>query len=285
VITARELAGRMAVKRYPRSWRGRCPCCGYAGTFSIKEGRDGRALTYCANGCERDDLHDALNRVMGGTWTPPDRPDAQDEARARERKQAAALRLWRGSAPAAGTIVNTYLTTRGLPGLAASPAVRFRGDCPHPEGGRLPAMIALVTDAADQPIGIHRTYLARDGAGKAAVEPQKATLGPIWGGSIRLDPQAPELVIGEGIESSASAGRLLGLPAWAAISAGNLAKALILPLEVRKVVIAADPDPNGREAAREAWFRLRAGGREVRIAVPDQEGRDFNDLILMKEHA
>ncbi len=57
----------------------------------------------------------------------------------------------------------------------------------------------------------------------------------------------------------------------------------MLPREVRKVVIAADPDRTGREAAREAWIRWRGEGREVRIAVPDQEGRDFNDLIL-KEH-
>ena len=63
----------------------------------------------------------------------------------------------------------------------------------------------------------------------------------------RRHPTAPfadrqPLVIGEGIESSASAGRLMGLPAWAAVSAGNLAKGLVLPSEARRVVIAADPD-------------------------------------------
>jgi putative DNA primase/helicase len=48
------------------------------------------------------------------------------------------------------------------------------------------------------------------------------------------------LVIGEGIETAASAGLLMGTPAWAAISAGNMAKGLVLPPEVRRVVIAAD---------------------------------------------
>jgi putative DNA primase/helicase len=168
--------------------------------------------------------------------------------------------------------------------LATSPALRFRADTPHPEGGKLPALLALVTDVRDQPIGIHRTFLARDGS-KAQVEPQKASLGPVWGGAVRLDPVGPELVTGEGIESSASAGRVLGMPAWSALTAGNIEKALVLPPEVRKVVIACDNDRSGRQAATAAWFRWRAEGREVEIATPDKEGSDFNDILLAREAA
>ena len=110
---------------------------------------------------------------------------------------------------------------------------------------------------AGVPLGIHRTYLASDGS-KARVEPPKASLGPIWGGAIRLDTFAPELplVVGEGIESSASAARLLGFPGWAAISAGNLGRGLLLPPDVRRVIIAADPDDAGRAAAE----KLGCGG-------------------------
>jgi putative DNA primase/helicase len=102
-------------------------------------------------------------------------------------------------------------------------------------------------------------------------------------GAIRLDTIAEELVIGEGIETSASAGRLLGLPAWAAISAGNLAAGLLLPAEVRRVVIAADADPSGERAARQAALRWQREGRSVRIARPDKSGRDFNDLLRARE--
>jgi hypothetical protein len=145
-------------------------------------------------------------------------------------------------------------------------------------------MIALVTNVAGEPLGIHRTYLGREGS-KACVEPVKASLGPVWGGAIRLDSLRPgvPLVIGEGIESSASAGRLMGFPAWAAISAGNLAKGLVLPLEARRVVIAADPDDAGRNAARAAWVRFKAEGRDVQIALPYREGCDFNDLLLARD--
>jgi putative DNA primase/helicase len=238
------------------------------------------ARLYCSNGCEGDRLADALARAMGQP-VPRVKIDARD-AVARERNRERALGLWRGSDLAVGTLADCYLTRRGLPGLAASPALRFRDDTPHPERGRLPALIALVCDVTGAPVGIHRTYLARDGS-KARVEPVKASLGPVWTGAIRLQGLAPGdlLVIGEGIETAASAGRVMGLPAWAAISAGNLAKALVLPPEVSRVVIAADRDDAGRDAARDAWFRWTAEGRKVQIATPNGSG-DFNDLLLVQ---
>jgi putative DNA primase/helicase len=139
-------------------------------------------------------------------------------------------------------------------------------------------MVAEVLNMAGHPVACHRTYLTRDG-GKAGVDPVKASLGPVWGGAVRLDQAAPELVIGEGIETAASAGLLLRLPAWAAISAGNLGRGLVLPSEVRAVVIAADPDPAGKAAAAAASTRWQAEGRHVRIATPDQSRQDFNDVL------
>ncbi len=139
-------------------------------------------------------------------------------------------------------------------------------------------MIAAVLDMAGRPVAVHRTYLARDGS-KADADPVKASLGPVWGGAIRLAPVAVELVIGEGVETAASAGLLLGLPAWAAISAGNMATGLVLPLDVRSVVIAADPDGPGLDTARTACTRWTAEGRRVRLATPDKAGRDFNELL------
>jgi putative DNA primase/helicase len=71
-------------------------------------------------------------------------------------------------------------------------------------------MVALVSGPAGEIIAVHRTHLTRDGR-KAMVTPVKASLGPIWGGAIRLhdpDPAQP-LVIGEWIETSASAGCLM----------------------------------------------------------------------------
>ncbi len=282
MMIAADIALRLGLRRYPRSWRGHCPACDYPSTFAVRAGRDGRAILFCASCQDRDALADAVARATGQERQPESRDD-RGAAAARQRRQDAALRLWRGSEPATGTLADRYLTARGLPGLAASSALRFRGDTPHPEGGRLPAMIALVCDVAGMPVGVHRTYLGRNGS-KARVEPAKASLGQTWVGAIRLHPLAlgVPLVIGEGIESAASAGRLLGSPAWAAISAGNLAKGLALPPEALRVLIAADPDDAGRNAANAAWLRWRHEGRTVQIATPDGAG-DFNDVLIARE--
>ena len=275
-MNAAELAGRLGLARSGRSWRGACPACGYPRAFTLRAGKADAALTYCANGCDRVELRAVVEGIAGGGTAAP---IAETQAPSAGRRDAA-MRLWAGSEAAPGTLAETYLAARALPGLAASPALRFRADTPHPEGGRLPAMLALVRNAAGEPMGLHRTYLAGDGHGKAAVEPAKASLGPVWGGAIRLDAPdgAAALVIGEGIESSASAARLIGLPAWAAISAGNLARGLILPPVVRRVVIAVDPDPPGEDAASKAADRWQRAGLYVQLARPTV-GADFNDTL------
>ena len=53
-------------------------------------------------------------------------------------------------------------------------------------------MVALVTHGADgKPIGIHRTFLARDANGKAPVEPAKMMLGPA--GAARCGSDQPAM--------------------------------------------------------------------------------------------
>jgi putative DNA primase/helicase len=150
----------------------------------------------------------------------------------------------------------------------------------------LPALLAAISGQNGQLVALHRTFLQQDGRGKADIELPRASLGPVAGGAIRLDPVGPELVVGEGIESSAAAGRLLGLPAWAAVSCGNLARSLVLPPSVRSVVVAADHDTGdgmgrqpGQAAARQAATRWQHEGRTVRTALPDRPGSDFADLL------
>ncbi len=55
-------------------------------------------------------------------------------------------------------------------------------------------------------------------------------------------------------------------------------KAVMVPDNVREVVILADGDDAGESAAQEAAERFLTQGREVRIARPPT-GKDFNDLL------
>jgi hypothetical protein len=175
-------------------------------------------------------------------------------------KSRRALALWGDAIPAIGTLAERYLGVRCLPDLATSPALRFHPLCPHRKGVRLPAMIALVVRADGTPIAIHRTFLRPDESGKADIASPRASLGPFTGRAIRLDPAGPELAIGEGIESSASTGRMLGLPAWSAVACGNLAENLILPPHVRSVVVVAFLVRTAGDQARTRRSKPLGGG-------------------------
>jgi putative DNA primase/helicase len=185
-----------------------------------------------------------------------------------------------------GAIAEKYLSSRGLKCLLNSTALRFHPTTAHPDLTARPALVARVVDVDGNPIAVHRTYLAPYGHGKAAANPQRASLGPVKGGVIRLfeiDPALP-LVVGEGIETSASAGLLLKGTAWAALSAGNLEKSLRLPSSVQEVIIAEDPDPPGHRASRGAAKRWVRDGHIVKVATPSGSG-DFNDVLRAKAEA
>jgi len=278
MMNAADLAARLGLRRTGRTWSGTCPACGYRGTLSVTE-RDGRTLWHC-HSC-RDGA--AIARAIK---LRPDRLLTANAANFANRPAApdrrdAARRLWDRAAPINGTVAERYLAARGLVGFT-SHALRFLPDQRHaPTGSRWPVMLAACTCPTSGELrAVHRTFIARDGSGKAPVDPAKMTLGPTGGAVIRLtEPMADRpLVIGEGVETSASAGVLIGAPAWAAIAAGNMS-GIVLPATVKAVVIAADPDPVGQREAEAAARRWQAEGRAVEIATPDDPNEDFNDML------
>jgi hypothetical protein len=209
---------------------------------------------------------------------------------ANEQRIAGALDLWRyKTAPAAGTVVETYWRSRGLGRLAIPSTIRIsRFDLRHPEGGCRPCMVALAEHVEHGAVAVHRTFLAFDGSGKASFRSPRLSLGPVGGAAIRLAaaPEHEPLVVAEGIETAASAMLATGFPAWAALSAGGIERLVLPPVPAAStVIIAADHDRNGvgQRAARSAADRWLAEGRHVRIALPPAPGSDFNDLLNMRE--
>ncbi len=186
------------------------------------------------------------------------------------------------AAPLAGTVAETWLRSRGL-AVPASDDLRFAPDLTHFDTKTgWPGMIGVVRDPAGTVLGVHRTYLALDGAAKAPVPKPRMALGEIHGGTVRLAEPADGLVgLAEGIETALAVMTACpALPMWAALSAGNLAE-LSLPDGIARVVICADHDPGGAglDAARALAGRL-IEGRKVFIACPPSAGDDFNDVLL-----
>jgi putative DNA primase/helicase len=205
---------------------------------------------------------------------------------------ARARAIWREALPAAGTIVEKYLEGRyiilgDLPADARG-KLRFHPRCPHPSDAPLPVMIGLVEHSDRGFVGIHRTYLCADGAGKTEIEPAKASLGSVGGGAVRFGmPRTHEsLAVAEGIETALSVAVACAMPAWAALSAGGI-RALVLPREATHVVICADHDASGtgQRAAQDAAQRWLAEGRHVRIAMPPEPDTDMADVLLGHDYA
>jgi putative DNA primase/helicase len=284
-MSAAEIAERLGGCRAGSGWW-LCPCPAHSDSspsLGLKDGDRG-LIVKCFAGCKRE----AVLAKLGDPGSPPDpeelaRQRATDE-RAAARRTAVARDIWRTSTVAnEASLVAIYLATRQI--LMLVPAsLRLQGPLgPYgehkPSGARRPQMIAAVQHVdRGGVVAVHRTFLAADGYGKAAVEPQRMILGPARGGAVRLAPLAEKLMVGEGIETCLSAMEATGIGTWAALSTSGL-KALVLPPVVREVIILADNDAAGIGAAEAAARRWYAEGRRVRIALPPKAGADFNDLL------
>ncbi|MGE3782057.1 MAG: toprim domain-containing protein [Alphaproteobacteria bacterium] len=253
---------------------------------------------HCHAGCSRDEVLAELHRLrlldFAGSVGTPDPAELEQQREAEKRRRmtriADALDFWqRETADPVGTTVERYWSIRGLGDLPFPLTIRAAHSwLRHPEGGSRPAMVALVEHVAFGPVAIHRTYLAIDGSCKAAFRSPRLSLGPVGGATIRLAEARTDvpLIVGEGIETTASAMLVMGWPGWAALSAGGIEALILPPLPLAATVfIAADHDPNGtgERAARLAAERWIAEGRKVRIALPAEPGSDWNDVLLGKD--
>ncbi len=185
--------------------------------------------------------------------------------------------------PLAGTLGETYLRSRGL-AVPDCADLLFHPDLAHWETKTgWPALVGVIRNAKGEPIGVHRTWLAADGSGKAPIKKNRKMLGQSAGGALRLaTPDVGLIGIAEGIETALAAMTACpDLPVWAALSAGNLEQ-IALTSGIERVVLLADHDASGAgmRAAETAAKELHREGRRVFIASPAREGDDFNDLLL-----
>jgi hypothetical protein len=139
-------------------------------------------------------------------------------------------------------------------------------------------MLAAVTDLDGTITGVHRTWLARDGSGKAPIATPRRAMGQLLGNGVRFGVVKDVVAVGEGIETMLSLRCVLrNLPVVAALSASHLAL-LVLPMDLRRLYIAADNDNTGIRAAMNLRARAIRSGLESRLLLP--QGQDFNAGII-----
>ncbi len=180
---------------------------------------------------------------------------------------------------AKNSLVENYLKTRGIIGNIPR-SILYHPSLYHaPTKSFYPAMVATVyTQSSDKVIGLHRTYLKRDGSGKANIEPNKMMLGQTKGGAVQFGTLGTKLVLTEGIETAMSVYIATGLAVWATLSTTGMQNIKLPPPNSCEIIIAADGDEAGKNAAYVTAKRLMAAGYSVRLALPPEK-QDFNDLL------
>lgn len=275
-------------------------------SLSLKIGADGRVIWHSFAGDRWEDVRPHLARAglsLASGEAGPYKPTPAERERYKKRmereewwareKQRIALNIWNTAAGATNSHVESYLRHRGI--FRAPPAaLRFDTDLhwmpltwqPRPPESALatgPAMLAKIETAESAFLGVQATWLAEDGRGKCPRGPDRKFLGALKGGRVMLDAAAPEMIVGEGVETVLSASEALSLPAVAALTANNLA-AFIPPLGVGRLVVAFDNDRAGRDAANKLAARMHRVGIRCRMAKPPGNHKDWNDAAQADAH-
>ena len=249
-------------------------------------------------GCYRQGISETWSAADRSTMTVQQRAElarqvmaatAEREAAQRMRWQGHAIinaRLWAECVPLVpGDPVTLYLKGRGLGGVWPLPellrlhrAMEYWED--NKRKGTHPAMVAPMLSPDGRMLALHRTYLTRDGrkADVPTVKKLTGTAGPLAGACIPLHKPARGCIgIAEGIETALAAWCASTVPTVAAYSAGNLA-AWRWPAGVQRLVIFADHDKAGREAADTLRARALAAHIRCEVLTPTETGSDWCDV-------
>jgi hypothetical protein len=184
-----------------------------------------------------------------------------------------------------GDPVTLYLKRRGFGGVwPLPPVLRLHRALPYWHDGEklgiFPAMVVPVTTRDGVTVALHCTYLTREGRKAEVPTVKKLTpaAGPLAGACIALHKPARGCIgIAEGIETALAGWCASTLPTVAAYCAGNLA-AWQWPRGVQRLVIFADNDMAGREAADTLRARALAAGLRCDVQTPATPGADWADV-------
>ncbi len=260
-----------------------CPCCQperrkEQAALSISCDEE-RLLLHCKKlGCDFRDIISGLGLSAGRYEL--DHEKLKEAQRKKYEQEAYKLKqareIWKASKPIDGTYGETYLRGRGITCPLPS-SLRWNDNLYHgPSCSRLCGIVAKVSSG-----GIHRTYFTKEG--KRLTQHAKAMYGPCSGGGVALNKSdSPNLVIGEGIETTLSL--LSGLyekeASYIATLSTSGMKAFNLPSAPARITIATDGDTAGQEAGHILAERASSLGWKV-CTLPAPQGKDWNDILRM----
>jgi DNA polymerase I-like protein with 3'-5' exonuclease and polymerase domains len=223
-------------------------------------------------------------------WEPRKRERSAAELKDDGKTLARAQVLWDEAEPIAGTLAIDYLTFRHIDvdQLTGGPeaVLRFHPNCPFDGPVRGPCLLALYQDIDTNAFaGIHRIALTPAAFTHVPGSVKRRMLGR-WAPrrrAVKLWPAKRGLMLGVGLETTLAAATRIAhkghplRPAWAMLSAGAIASCGPIT-GVELVVLLADNEPVGQQAAQTAAQLLSASGCKAVVLKPTAV-KDFNDLV------
>jgi phage/plasmid primase-like uncharacterized protein len=240
--------------------------------FSDTDWRDVKAMFLRDGAVHPDDFVSRRNRSGGRRQSATRRPARQEPPQS----AAHAINAWSARSAIAGTLAETYLASRGLNHLTDSGALGFLAAWPmsqRPRAPQRPCLIARISDPSGSLQGVQATFLFQ---GRRGLSKRRLVYGRQKGFAIHLDPPTDRLLVGEGLESTASAAIRFAAPAWSLLNTANLS-VFHAPPGVSDLIIACDNDKGGRVAAEACADLNSARGIRCDIQAPAESGADWND--------
>ena len=216
-------------------------------------GEHGDLLDMIGHVCGFDDFHDVEAEARRFLSLPRPQRDPDFKPRltpAPVGSPESARRLFAMSQPIARTLVETYLSNRGIAALHGTATLRFHPRCYYRPNRETPtetwpAMIAAVSDLNGRITGAHRTWLDPSGRDKAPIATPRRAMGDLLGNAVRFGTVQDVAAAGEGIETMLSLRCVVpDMPMLAALSAAHLG-AIVFPTAIRRLYVVRDNDPAG----------------------------------------
>ena len=285
-IIVSRYGGRLACDRQS----GAIPAPGHSKrdrSVSLRLNADGKLLIHCFSDTDWRDVKAAFLRDgIAGEGDFVGNSDRRSFGVKRHDPQTAhkngrpestnhARRAWVSRRPARGALAERYLKQRGLDSLSSNPSLGFLPSWPmsmKPGSAMHPCLIARISNARGGFEGVQATFFFE---GRTLTK-RRLVFGRQKGFAIHLAKPTNQLLVGEGLESTASAARRFQMPAWALLNTGNLA-VFQAPPGIDRLVIAHDHDAPGLKAAQACAALNRGRGVRCELRAPTRPGADWND--------
>ena len=218
--------------------------------------------------------HTLLDRGLRRTSYAPVQPHRE--------RIAAAHRIWEEGRAVQQSLSSQWLKVRRKIGRAIDssafrhgPAVPIKA---YDQNCRFlqPAFLAKVVMPNGEHVGTEITYLEAGGRKASSLRVPRKLIGcKPPGAAVVIDPVDDEMVVAEGVPSALSASEHFDLPCYALLGVRSFPQ-WRPPKGVRRVVIAAEPDPSGRAFSKRLYDTLCHEGFDCRLEFAPGGAKDFN---------